>query len=269
MKTLFSAAAAIALVVVNSGLSIAAIEFATVNDTIKLYDGLGGRGGIFYVDVLGAGNVSTTAPFNGSSPYYDFPTFCVEIEEHITPGSSNTYFVDNVSDTTVSGNKKLGSFAAWLYTEYLEAVTSPAAAGLELVSNWGTTASHANAIQRGIWLSMGYSISDADGAIDGSGYDSAFFGSLFQAYKDSAWSDTATHNVGNDWNYGYVTGQVAIMNLTNGTVRGGSKAQDQLVINPELPPGGGAPVPEPMSLLVWSLFAVCIGGCGVGRYRVA
>jgi hypothetical protein len=266
MKThLAAAAAALVFCIVSPGLTFAAIEFAEEGDTINLYDGLGGLGGIFYVDVLGAGNVSSTAPFNGSTPNYDFPTFCVEIEEHISPGASNTYFVDKVSDTTSAGGKKLGSFAAWLYTAYLEAVISPGAAGLELVANWGTTASHANAIQRGIWLSMGYSVSAADGSIDGSGYNSAFFSSLFAAYQASAWS-TGSANVGNVWNYGYETGQVAIMNLTSGTVRGGSKVQDQLVIIPQLPPPPGTgPLPEPMSFLVWSMLAMCVGSMGLRR----
>jgi hypothetical protein len=252
---LAAAAAALAVSLIASSSALAAIEFAEAGNTVRLYDGAGGRGGVFYVDVIG--KISTTPPFNGSSPNYDFPTFCVEIFETIALGASNTYNVSAISDTTVSSGYKLGSFAAWLYTKYLEPIVS-AGTGLTGITGYGTTAADANAIQRGIWLSMGYTTAQADGAIDG-GYDSTFFTNLHSAYTaDLSWS-SGVANVDNAWNYGLETGQVAIMNLTKAN---GANVQDQLVIDPELPPPG---VPEPVGIVVWSLLAMTAASVGTRR----
>jgi hypothetical protein len=57
-------------------------------------------------------------------------------------------------------------------------------------------------------------------------------------------------------NEGTYTGDIYIMNLKG---LDGSDAQDQLVRH----------MPEPMSLLVWSLLAMCATGLSGGRRRAA
>lgn len=270
MKTRFATAAfALTLSILYALPVHASILFAEAGDTIRLYDGPGSRGGVFYVDVRGTGNSSTfdtyNTTFNGTATKYDFPTFCVEIDETI---SFNTdYYVAAISDTTAKTGYKLGSFAAWLYTEYLAPYLGPGA-GLTNIPYYGTSAQQANAIQRGIWLSMGYSVTKVTNSLVG-GYDHDFFDALFAAYKSSPWVGSSTVNADNPWNYGYETGQVAVMNLTNGKTGNKQKNyQDQLVIDTELPPPtGNSPVPEPLSVLVWSMLAICFGTLGARRER--
>jgi hypothetical protein len=270
MKTrLATAVVALALSVLCVTSSQASILFADAGDTIRLHDGPGSRGGVFYVDVRGTGNSSTldtyNTVFNGSSTYYDFPTFCVEIDETIS--FNKDYYVAAISDTTAKTGYKLGSFAAWLYTEYLAPYLGPGT-GLTGIIGTVTSAQEANAIQRGIWLSMGYSETKADKNLVG-GYDPDVFKALVAAYQTSSWVGSATANVGNTWNWGYETGQVAVMNLTNGMTGYKQKNyQDQLVIDTELPPPtGNSPVPEPLSVLVWSMLAICVGTIGARRER--
>lgn len=207
-------------------------------DDIKLYRGPGTSGGLFYVDVLGKG--ATTTP-------YDFGTFCVQLSEYITLGA--TYDVYSVTKNTVSGGVPLGSFAAWLYTKFTMGAIS-------ILND-----QDANAVQIGIWRSMGY-LSGGDGTSPiGGNYDALLLGTktgplagtlTYQYYNDLAWTGAAAIDA--NGNKGTYTGGVYIMNLKG---LDGSNAQDQLVRH----------MPEPISFLVWSLLAMCIAGCG--RRRLA
>src|SRR3972149_1980443 len=174
MKSFFSAAA-IALLVFSASAAPASASIATVNDQLKFYRGLGTNGGIFHVD-----NLTTNGP--SSSPY-DFDTFCVQISEHIILGSE-TYRVASITDHTVLGNVPLGSFAAWLYTKFLDGAIS-------ILDN-----QDANAVQVGIWRSMGYLLSGDNTSPVGSNYDGSLLGSLvaptvgtltYQYYADLTW----------------------------------------------------------------------------------
>jgi hypothetical protein len=241
MKTLL-APAGVALVCLCLGAvtAHASIEVAQ-GDDIRLYRGPGNAGGVFYVDVLGKG-VST-------SPY-DFSTFCVQLSEFITL-SSVTYDVASITKNTVAGNVPLGSFAAWLYNRFLN--------GLITISD----DQDANAVQVGIWRSMGY-LSGGDGTSPvGSNYDAALLGSKTSPtagtltalyYADVAWTGSAV--VDANGNKGSYTGDIFIMNLKD---LAGNDAQDQLVRH----------MPEPMSLVVWSFLAMCVSGAGLGRRRAA
>lgn len=271
MKThLAAAAAALVLSTLCTSPLFAAIEFAQQGDYIKLYDGSGGRGGVFSVDVVG---VSSTIDldnnfFNGGTTTRDFRTFCVEIFENI--GFNTTYYVSDVSDKTVNGNRYLGSLAAWVYTEYLAPFRN-LGIGLTTLSGYGTGHLQANAIQRAIWLSMNYTEAEADSHLDpavsgGPKYDSTFFDSIIAAYEASTWAGPtagSSYYPLNTWNWGDYTGQVAIMNLTNGP-GGSTNYQDQLVIDGTIdaPPPPGE-LPEPVSFFVWSMLAMCIGTLGL------
>ena len=264
----FLSAAAIALVVfavsaVPAGASI--VEFAQDEDNVILHDGVGGNGGIFHVDVVSPNRISSPL-ING----YDFDTFCVEITEHIILGS--TYHVTDISTQTVLTGKNLGSFAAWLYTEFLEPALS---GGLGLSPILGdssipfsaSVAADVNAVQKGIWKSMGWSDSQISGALTTTP-DPTLYSNLQAAYAaDTDWTGFAAADA--NLNQGTYTGNIAIMNLIgpNGST---VNAQDQLVwddtIHPP-PPPGTSPVPEPLSVVVWSLLAMCMGGVSTQRRR--
>jgi hypothetical protein len=250
----------------------ASIEFAQTGDTVKLYDSAGSRGGIFKVDVLG--KTSSGAAYNyGSGPYYDFFTFCVEIKESISFGTPYKVYNSNAT-VTINTNKTLGSFAAWLYTEFLKPVLG-VGPGITAIAGWGgNLAKDANAIQYGIWKSVGWD--DGPGALNGNSgrfggalgsYDSTFLQNLLSAYAaDTTWTGGASADA--NWNRGTEIGGVRIMNLVTLKSDGSIKHnyQDQLVWNPP-PPGSQEPLPEPMSFLVWSMLAMCVGTIAMRRER--
>lgn len=257
MKT-YSAAAVAALVICLLGTvpASASIEFAGAGDKVRLYDGPGNNGGIFYVDV--DGKTSSTAPYNGSSPYYDFPTFCVEITEHISLGSQ--YSVSSISTQTVATGKNLGSFAAWLYTKFLSP-TLGLGTGLTALTGWsGGDAGDANAIQYGIWKSMGWTDGQITGALGG--YDTTLLASMKFAYSnDATWTaGLGLGSLDSNWNNGSTIGNVRVMNLI-GPGSSTANAQDQLVWSPPL--GPPPTVPEPVSFFVWSMLAMCVGSLGL------
>jgi hypothetical protein len=233
MKSSLSAAA-LALVVFSAiAVPARASIVVAAGDDVKLYRGPGNSGGVFYVDVLGEG-VST-------SPY-DFDTFCVQLSEFISLGGP-AYDVYSITKSTIAGNVSLGSFAAWLYNEFLDG-------GIAIANN-----QDANAVQVGIWRSMGYlGGGDATSPV-GANYDAVLLASLDTAYAaDAAWAAQAVDINGNK------TGNISIMNLKT---LSGDNAQDQLVRMP--PPPGNTPVPEPLSIAVWSLLAMCVGSVSTQR----
>ena len=247
MRThLAAAAAALVLCLFGTHSVFASIEFAGAGDQVRLFDGPGNNGGIFYVDVIGQS--SSTPPYNGAAPNYDFPTFCVEIAEHIALGSQ--YTVSGVSTQTVATGKNLGSFAAWLYTEFLKPAFG-LGAGLTGITGWsGGDAGDANAIQYGIWKSMGWTNAEIAGALGA--HDATFLANLQSAYAaDLAWTTGLAADA--NWNRGTTIGSARIMNLV-GPGTSTANAQDQLVWSPS--------VPEPMSLFVWSMLATCVGAIG-------
>jgi hypothetical protein len=259
MKTLLAAAAAALVVCLATSIPArASIEFAAQNDLVILHDGPGNNGGIFYVDVVG----SSSSPLIGG---YDFPTFCVEITEHISLGSQ--YKVNTISNTTVLTGKTLGSFAAWLYTEFLKPYQG-LGAGISGLSGWVSDNAHANAVQSLIWKSMGWTPTQIAGAMVTTP-DAAFITVLENAYAgDLLWTNGASPDAYG--NRGTYTGKIAIMNLIGPYPGSTANAQDQLVYDDTIhgPPPPGA-VPEPISVVVWSLLAVCVGGSILGRQRSA
>lgn len=245
MKTPFAAIAIAPLVF----LVCAAPTFASVeqNDLVTLTrpSSLHGTSG---------GEFLATVTDNDSNPNDGneaFNTFCVEINEHISLGG--TYRVASVGQTTVATGSTLGSFAAWLYTNYLDN-------NLGIVVD---TDKEANTIQIGIWKSMGYlgtvgnSFNGINSTPIGTNWTSSLLTTFENAYAAAiagfSWAGGATDNYGNIGSY---TGQIQIMNLV--TNPGNVNSQDQLFRNPTLPPPGTAPAPEPISLITWSLLTASI-----------
>ncbi len=266
----------LAAVVLAAGISAvspvqASVQFATSGSQVALYNGPGGNGGIFYVDVYGVASTfdvfNTT--YNGAATTYDFPTFCVEISEHINLSNSTTQYIYTVANdvpitfTTSASNKTLGSFAAWLYTKFLEPVLTGGAGltGLTGFSSWDS--GDANAVQYGIWKSMGW---DTTQILNNLGsYDGTFLTSLMTAYSlDMSWTaGLGLGSLDSNWNNGTTVGNVRILNLI-GPGDTTTPRQDQLVWSPP-PPTQNEPTPEPVSVFVWSMLTLCVSSAGRRR----
>jgi hypothetical protein len=223
------AAIALAVLIAGPATSWASIE---VGDEITLGNGIGGPGGIFIID-----NLTDAAEPN-------FDTFCVELFEFINFGP--TYVVDGIGLTAQLSNRPLGTFAAWLYSRFL-------GVGGTLTGFNAADPLDVNAVQRGIWgggdavdaayPGMGYTSAQINPYINAAQHDAALLASLKTQYD----SDVA--------NFLWAgTGDIFIMNLVRKST--GLPAQDQLV---RIPPITQPPVPEPLSLVVWSMLAACVG----------
>lgn len=213
-------------------------------DAVKLYRGVGSTGGIFHVDLNPSGPLSL-----------DFDTFCIQTLETIA--FDTKYAVYSVSKKTVGSFQNglsLSSYAAWLYSGFLGLDDDM---NLSLFTGTGFnpgTLLHVNALQAGIWLSMGYALPG------GFSYSPTMLNALNTAFSlDSEWAALTP-----DTN-GIITGNIHILNLVtmmadNLTIK--SHHQDQLIYIPP-PPGPPPGVPEPVSFFVWSMLAMCVGSLGL------
>ena len=188
----------------------------------------------------GGGVFDATSPTNA---YTAFQTFCVELSEHISFGT--TYYVYGIGTTNNLGGKTLGSTTAWLYTQFREG---------DITLN---SANEENAIQLGIWRGMGYTNTDIANAMNGQ----ASWGSAANALSTyiplldgilSGWFTTLAADFAAWQSHGlnYVGG-VQIINISTSPTQGnGTFAQDQLIWNPVPDPEPGT-VPEPATIAVW------------------
>jgi hypothetical protein len=227
MKTQLAAAtAALTLCLTSTALCQASIvNPADGFNTVKLYRGVGSRGGIFNVDKNPSGPVSL-----------DFDTFCVQTQESMSFDTS--YVVYNLSKKTmgsVQNNVSLSSFAAWLYSGFLGLDSDMNLASFKTTSAAvfsATNLTHVNALQAAIWRSMGY----ADSTF---GYTvTATMNSMITKWNDAFTADTEWAAQAVDSN-GKKTGNIKIMNLVTLNSNGSIKAhyQDQLVYIPPPPQG--------------------------------
>ena len=200
----------------------------------------------------GANQGSGGGVFNATSPsnaYAAFQTFCVELTEHISFGS--TYYVYNIGTTNNLGGKTLGSTTAWLYTQFREGDIALGSANAE------------NAMQLGIWRGMGYTNNEIASTMNGH----SNWGSTANALSTyiplldgilTNWFTTLSADFAAWQSHGanYIGG-VQIINIsTSLTPRSGTYAQDQLIWNPVPDPEPGT-VPEPMTLAVWGGLGLC------------
>jgi regulator of sigma D len=185
-----------------------------VGDTLYFAGGdLGSPGGRFHVTDLT--NSET------------FDTFCVELFEHI--GYGGTYVVDGLTTATVSSNQALTPFVAWLYDSFVN----------HTLNNFSySSATDANILQYDIWTHLNPAYTDAQiGSVGGQTFaGNAKLIGWMNDYTSSGWGSTL--------------GDVLIINLGNVGDHGAANAQDQLVL---VQRPHDAPLPEPASIVVWSL----------------
>ena len=212
MKTLLRGAFLCALALLLADVAQASIQ---AGDKIKMINGAGTVGGIFGVDNLS----------QPSEPNFD--TFCVELEQYVN--FSTNYIVEKIATTQTSG-KTLTAMTAWLYNSFLDGTLD----GFN-----GSLATHANALQYGIWKGMGYSDYEIKDVAGKSWRDAArsLFNSMGweQDFIDSGWTGIGNIRIMNLRTYKYYNGQLVLKD----------HAQDQLV----------RCVPEATACLTWSLLA--------------
>lgn len=180
---------------------------------IRLTDGLGGRGGVFYAHEVGA-------------PQDTFATFCVEVSETVSlPG---TYFVENLGLVANKTGNNLTNLAGWIYSDYLDGV---------LPGQPASTATNAqkikynNSVQLAIWSQVQSAPpGDFTSYITGgsTNYDLALVGTIL--------STTASSHPGGGHG-------VQIMNLRTSSAINAGYVQDQLVRN----------APEFTSFVTWAM----------------
>lgn len=203
-----------------------------VGDHIKVGDGLGSPGGIFHIDDL---NIP-------GSP--DFDTFCVEITEFIN--DTSTFAVENIGLITSQGGKTLSSYSAWLYNRFLDRATNGFTSSFNV-----TFSSDINALQLAIWLGIGYTPTEIQAHI-GSGWYANYSAVLnSKPWQAQFAADTSWTGVGD----------IRVLNLRKLDANGEytDYAQDQLVRTPHMP--------EPTSVLIWSLLTCCVSGLSARRAR--
>jgi hypothetical protein len=223
--------AAVLLCAACPAASRASIE---VGDLIMIGDGVGYPGGISLIDDLN----------DPGSP--DFDSFCVEITEFVD--TFNTFAVQNIGLVTDLGGKTLSSYTAWLYNRYLDRAVNGFTASFNAAD-----ANDVNALQLAIWKGMGYTPLEVMAQVGPSWYMAYNFVLGFKPWQSQFAADTSWSGVGD----------IRIMNLRKVGPLGvyTDYAQDQLV---RLPPP--EPTPEPLSIMVWSLLACCVGAA---RFRAA
>lgn len=198
-----------------------------------------------------------------------FATFCIEVNEHFSPGS--TSYTAIVSDKSVFGtnsvlqnkvdpgppdNVMLSPQVAYLYSNYMANTMSSVIAG------WGGNSDQnsAQSLQNAIWYFMGYQ--KADGGtlwVDGKAHTSVATGGVFTSYVNGDHSltaalETAANNAinGGSW-VGLGNVRVMQMWIPGKEYTSDGKAQDQLVLVP-LPPA------------IWAGLSL-LGLMGVKGYR--
>lgn len=240
--------AVVASVAIAFGVAEAALASVQIGDFVKLTRGSnhGTGGGAFDVDDL------------NDPGTLDFKTFCVEITEHISLGS--TYYVYDISNhndknggpSNGSANRTLGTTAAWLYTQFRQGdivLTDP---------NTTTARNLENAMQLGIWRGMlngsnvGYTNADILAAVGGQSgwnggisYIANILDPILNGWFTSLAADYATWQA----HGATYTGGVQIMNLKTSPT--GAYAQDQLIWE-DIPGQTQLDAPEPATLAVWS-----------------
>lgn len=187
-----------------------------------------------------------------------FYSFCTEVSEHFTPGQ--VYLIANVSKVSGETGRVLQDYGAWVYKAF--------ALNQNGVRDWVTSPTNntaANAIQDAIWWSMvgpdlgapydgqarELNLSEAGWKTSGSNNTLKTKGLSYQHFAEGLTD-------GNQFAYISDVSDVGVLNLVYAST--GAIAQDQIGISDKV----GGVVPEPASMLVWSL----LGGAGLGLVGV-
>jgi len=238
----FAAVALLAAIAVPGLASVQAgnnfiINYPITDAEISPYSLPHGSEGPFYMTANGGKPAATDS----------FLTLCVEQQEFYSPGS--TYNVGGITFASVKTGRYLSPYDAWLYTNF-RANTMPTA-WLNLEANEATRVTAYNMLQYAIWCGMTSTLYGAVG-VDG---DEQTFG-VYNSYMLTSYTAEALDTAGigptsfGNSGWGIKFGYVRVLNMYD---LGGGNAQDQLGF-----------IPEPMSLIVWSVLGLC--GC-IAVYR--
>ena len=222
----------------------------------------------------------------GDKTGLSFTTFCVQTNEYFTPGNNNLLVAEIGLETRlVDGNQdyNLTGYAAWVFDQFTQA------GGLAAINGANDAAKQQNAylLQQAIWAGM---VRDPSG--DGVGYASQVNTALsiinnatiengaamagiigtgstdlsVQAWARTMAAGTIDLNNKSTWlgdtglnTLDFGNGNVAILKMTT---QGSSNTQDLIGYEDTQ-----ARVPEPASLLVWSLLGAGVAGAGARRKR--
>jgi len=174
-------------------------------------------------------------------PEWNFNSFCAEPLEEVN--FTTTYLVQGITLMTDTSNVPLTSFAAWLYNSFLDDT---------LTSFNAEDPYDVNTLQFAIWKALEYTKE-----------------TITEATENATWyTDYDARLIAKGWEADYAadanwsgTGDVYVVNIRTIGPDGqpDGYAQDQLVRMP-------SPVPEPMSLAIWSSFAL-VAGLAVRAHR--
>jgi hypothetical protein len=217
--------AAVALASLAFASSAAATPVLTAGSKIKLYDSYGNTGGgEFGADIV------------GTSSAIDFVTFCIEYNEHFSPGQE--LLVSAVSTQAVLGGvgggnpDPLDPRTAYLFTKF----TLGTLGGYDFASTGTPRVSDANSLQKAIWY-----IEQEISSLSGDSQALAWFAEADNAVTSGAWAGL---------------GNVRALNLLRKDSSGNFtvQAQDQLYM---------LPVPEPST----ATFVLLGGAAAVRTWR--
>jgi hypothetical protein len=222
----------VAVIIVGISLPAWAVIDVHVGDSVKLSGQLyGATQGPFKMTNVTAGNTT-------------FETFCAEVKEYFSPGS--TYIVAGLSDKNVASNNFLTPYAAWVYTKYRTDAAWRSTIDTSTEYNW---------VQNAIWAGMVPGGPGTAPGVAGSEYWKHYNQILLMSDANlAAIGISDTQFAASGWTSGSL-GNVRVANLVS---LSGNNSQDQLVL-----------VPEPMSVIVWSLLGLCVSGGIYWRKRKA
>jgi hypothetical protein len=239
-------------------LFLASNVFAGLSTTLDLspngYRDQNSSGGEFTALVSGGQNYaanyssSAQATVNGQT---GFETFCVEIDEEFSPGST---YNTSIGNTILPGGAAITVGTAYLYSQFalgnLQNYNyNPGSTGV------GSRAYTADELQDAIWYLQGEITSAGDQYTKGNNYLYSFGGNSFDPASDPFVNLVQTMFGANAYasdsgnNYG-----VQVLELTGAN---GAPAQDQLVYTTVNTPT--APVPEPATLAAGAMLLAPLG----------
>jgi hypothetical protein len=247
MKRFFAFFVLVVLVTASSARASISLQ---AGDTVKFLGQASGesvgKGGAFNWQVA---SVVPSPP--SSSVGTNFQSFCIEIQQSISSGT--TYTVSSTFDPTVGQSINTSGNLLNNYT------------GIYLFDEWndGTmtqNSSNAGAVQIALWESEGYSFTANNHALLNTvGYSLSDYNSAESLI--TYWLSQSLQG-GGTYSTSWTPTNVDAIELTHD----GSGAQDQIVLVPINVPGNSGPVPEPASMAVWGI-GVCLVGAAAMRRR--
>jgi len=218
---------------------------------IQFYqNGLGVYGGPFWATIYADG--SSPHVGTGGTPYTSFVTFCVERTEYFNPGTR--YDIKGLTEQSQNSQKYLTGYAAWVYAKTTE--VNPRDLANQTFMLYA---------QQAIWAGM--VTKDTSGNLNTPGLAGSGLPMGTPDFGDILVAGGAKVNIDYDTFLGSGWGGLAELHgykVINVQDARGNPKQDQ-VISPENSTGA---IPEPASLLIWSVAGgVAVAGAAIRRRR--